>query len=514
MQIRKLKTIKQSLKLFGILDLYALVFRLRDVKEHPCIHGEGTVLAHIQLLYDNLPQIVDCNILLAAIFHDIGKYGSKENGFEGHEEKGYNELKNRLPEGNYDREKILWIVRRHGDFLIKSLAELEMSHPYFPDTLLVFYYDSISRVPPSLDTFVKAATRYVRDQSVDSPESAAFHLTQKCNLNCVTCYSVFTRIESKRSESDQVIRQQILPDLPLKTLSSALADLRILGTENVILFGGEPFTRTDLDQIIGLCISYGFNPEIVSNGTLITKDGLQKLQHVGLKKIALSIDGIEQGHRKIRGDSSYKKAVQAIWYAKELGLQVRVNTLVTKRNQNTIVPLMQELLDVIDVHKILYFTPFGRGEKELWMRPGEWMAFCKKLQHEFESYGGKTRVVVEKTYRKMSGDVCWQVHPVIRTDGNLYPCVMFIGSERLLGNINETRFLEIWTNTKNWELVGQRNAHCVGYNYIFKGDINHVPPQIQRFHKQNEIKLTCPVLSYELLRLDGKSIPSAKYYTK
>ena len=58
--------------------------------------------------------------------------------------------------------------------------------------------------------------------------SAYLHVTQRCNLNCVGCYSV----NSKRNAS---------PDLPLADIEVILTKLKGLNVDSLVISGGELF---------------------------------------------------------------------------------------------------------------------------------------------------------------------------------------------------------------------------------------------------------------------------------
>jgi len=118
-------------------------------------------------------------------------------------------------------------------------------------------------------------------------------VTNRCNQRCGYCN---------------------IPDLGGKELSldeitELIGQLRRLGTRRVVLLGGEPLVRPDIGEIIRLMKRQGMFVGMVTNGWLVPSR-LDEIRQ--LDTIAVSLDGAETENDAVRGEGSFKKAVEAL----------------------------------------------------------------------------------------------------------------------------------------------------------------------------------------------------------
>lgn len=110
-----------------------------------------------------------------------------------------------------------------------------------------------------------------------------FYVTKKCNLNCSYCAI------TKNLEGD---------DLSLKSIQEALQIIKdIVNPEFLVIFGGEPLFRKDIDKIIDKVNELDFDYTLITNGTINNEKTIKKL-----KGLTLSIDRLEQSNE--RGEAS------------------------------------------------------------------------------------------------------------------------------------------------------------------------------------------------------------------
>ena len=172
-------------------------------------------------------------------------------------------------------------------------------------------------------------------------KSVIFSITNKCNAKCPMCFV------------DDLNKPKNL--LSLNEITKMFESFHEL--DNVVLSGGEPFLRPDIDEI---CISiiktnnatitiptHGGNPDLMYKKTLnILSHGCNKLI------IALSLDGMEEYHNKNRGlKGLFKKVIESY---KELELlknkfghqlNIHVNTAITKENIKELFELSDYIAD-------------------------------------------------------------------------------------------------------------------------------------------------------------------------
>jgi len=150
------------------------------------------------------------------------------------------------------------------------------------------------------------------------PLMANLFITNKCNLRCTYCYFDFNKNAS---------------ELPLEEVCRRVDELKSMGTVLIVLLGGEPTLRKDLDVIIDHIISNNMMVEIITNGVFVN----QHIHH--LKKVdslCISVDGDESSHDKLRGNGSFKVAIDAIKLAKKNKIKTRMHGCITKQNLNSL----------------------------------------------------------------------------------------------------------------------------------------------------------------------------------
>ena len=147
-----------------------------------------------------------------------------------------------------------------------------------------------------------------------------------------------------------------------KKLSSKLNPNKCM----IVITGGEPLLRKDLEDVGLELYKQGYSWEFVSNGMALTAERLNKLMRSGLRSVTISLDGLEDSHNWIRGrKDSYEKAKNAIAFiAKEKNLVYVVVSCVNQRNFHELAELRSELIR-LGVKKWRVFTifPIGRAAK-------------------------------------------------------------------------------------------------------------------------------------------------------
>ncbi len=115
-----------------------------------------------------------------------------------------------------------------------------------------------------------------------------FEVTQKCNAHCDHCGSRCD-INSEEGISSELFK-------------SVLLDVKKnIGTDAMLnITGGEPLLYKDLFDVCSYANQLGFDWGMVTNGTLITKENIQKMKQCGMKTISISIDGMASTHESFR----------------------------------------------------------------------------------------------------------------------------------------------------------------------------------------------------------------------
>lgn len=107
-----------------------------------------------------------------------------------------------------------------------------------------------------------------------------------------------------------------------------------LGLAQFVISGGEPLLFPDLDGIIQALDPLKFHFSLSTNGLLLTKERAKHLYEIGLDKIKISLDSFSEDiyMQTRQRTGAYHQAIQAMMDAKEAGLQVVIQTVISHQN--------------------------------------------------------------------------------------------------------------------------------------------------------------------------------------
>lgn len=97
---------------------------------------------------------------------------------------------------------------------------------------------------------------------------------RRCNLACTYC-----------NEFDDVSNP-----VPLEEMKKRLDALAAMGTSIITISGGEPLLHPELDEIIRHIRRRGMIAGMITNGFLLTKERIERLNAAGLEHLQISID--------------------------------------------------------------------------------------------------------------------------------------------------------------------------------------------------------------------------------
>lgn len=131
-------------------------------------------------------------------------------------------------------------------------------------------------------------------------------VTDRCNSRCNYCFSW---------------REKNSPDLPLAHILKFIDSLARIGGKQVVLSGGEPLLRDDIECIVEKCRAKNITITVNSNGLLATPARLASLFNAGLNGITFSLDTLDADlYQQIRG-VPLKHVLAHILAAKEIQKQ-------------------------------------------------------------------------------------------------------------------------------------------------------------------------------------------------
>lgn len=305
--------------------------------------------------------------------------------------------------------------------------------------------------------------------------------TLRCNLSCRHC----------GSDCKSVAAQ---PDMPKEDFLRVLDNIATKIDPNnvfVIITGGEPLMRSDLEECGRAIYKRGFPWGMVTNGLAMTPKRLQSLIASGLHTITVSLDGLEEEHNFMRGNTqSFKRAVDAIRIiSAEKRIKSDVVTCVNRRSIQNL-DAIKELLISLGVTGWRLFTifPAGRaaGDADLKLSSEEHrylMEYIKRNRKEDK------RITINYCCEGFMGDYEGDIRDhfyscqagisvgSVLIDGSIGACPS-IRADYNQGNIYKDDFWDVWQNrydiyrNREWMRKGVC-AECNMFRYC-KGNGMHL----------------------------------------
>ena len=148
--------------------------------------------------------------------------------------------------------------------------------------------------------------------------SASIYVTERCNSRCITC---------------NAWKERGGCELDTKQWINILSQVRKMGICHIEFSGGEPLLRKDIDELIRASKKLGFDKIVIcTNGLLLTEARLTELVGCGANSFHISLDGMRDTYKFIRGVDGFDKAVNAIRMIGTRGIDLMVLSLLTKQN--------------------------------------------------------------------------------------------------------------------------------------------------------------------------------------
>lgn len=273
-------------------------------------------------------------------------------------------------------------------------------------------------------------------------EVAYLHVTQRCNLACVGCYSL-----------DEY--RNTLADAPTEAMLHAIDELARAGCLRLIVSGGEPFLRSDLPQLMRHAKDAGIRAiTVITNGTRVHADTLAEMAPY-VDTIAISFDGHSSccpAH--IRGEQRFDTLIDAVRLVQKAGISAHITPTIHAKN-------VGDLQAYVDLAASLGATmnysllSCDYGDPALAdLLPGE--AELEALADGLLAMGSMPSASGMPSSINLSASVncgAGAKEVSIDADGAVYPCHMLHRPEWRLGSIFEEPLADILASEKTRELA-------------------------------------------------------------
>ncbi|MFA4916792.1 MAG: heme b synthase [Syntrophales bacterium] len=309
----------------------------------------------------------------------------------------------------------------------------------------------------------------------------AWEVTRSCNLSCVHC-----RASSRHGSYPG----ELTTDRCLRLLD----EIALFSKPVIILTGGEPLFRKDIFEIATYGTKKGLRMVMATNGTLVTEEMAGKMRDAGIRRVSISIDGMDaKSHDAFRGVSgAFSGAMTGIEALKKAGIDFQLNTTIVRTNLAQIKGILDLAIGLgAAAHHIFLLVPTGRGkemsdqslspddyEKTLqWFYeeslqcPIQLKATC--APHYFRILHQKREIIQEKPRETNSalhtmtrGCLGGSSFCFISHTGQVQPCGYL---ELDCGQVKENAFRDIWENSPlfhNLRDLNQYKGKCGRCEFI------------------------------------------------
>lgn len=274
------------------------------------------------------------------------------------------------------------------------------------------------------------------------PHLISWNLTKKCNLRCPHCY-----LDAGQAAENELTTEECL---------RLLDEMKALGTEMLILTGGEPLLRRDIYEIARAASSQGMWVVMGSNGVLITEAVARKMVECGVRGVGISLDSLDPAkHNSFRGGAkAWEYAVRAFEICRAHGLAVLVQTTAMAMNYAEIPALLDFARAQGAWSFNLYFmVQTGRGQQLSDLTAVEIERLLAQLVAAQQDYRPMLvrskcaphfkRIAYEQGLGGLESGGCMAGTQYCRItpEGNVTPCPYM---NVVAGNVREQSLREIW----------------------------------------------------------------------
>ncbi|CAI6081467.1 GTP 3',8-cyclase [Paenibacillus sp. JJ-100] len=246
-------------------------------------------------------------------------------------------------------------------------------------------------------------------------------LTKRCNLKCTHCI-----VDAKAED--------FIDHLNTEQLKEVIDKVKAADPRNITLTGGEPMVRKDFMEILEHTY-HKFNGKItlMTNGTLINPANVGAIVKM-VSNINISIDGVDEASCSlVRGKGVFNKVIRTVRLLQQNGFnKISLSMVLTKNNAN-VVTQFHELCEELGTKPMLRALSLeGRAKQN------------KELLTEVQLHEDNKELTkfVESKTRVFGCSCCAGVEEcTIETNGDIFPCNLFVNKEFKMGNIQEVHSL-------------------------------------------------------------------------
>lgn len=307
----------------------------------------------------------------------------------------------------------------------------------------------------------------------DTPEQVTFFVTNKCNCRCKHCF-----VQNLNKKEKELTLKEI------ETISKGLPKFIYL-----LIGGGEPFIRKDLDKIVNLFYVNNnvLNTSISTNGfyteniVKTVKEILSKYNHHLV--VNVSIDAVGKDHDAIRRAPVFNNALKTIEELKKIknkNFNVGVIITMSPYNQTKLKEVYNYVKGLgVDSISLNYMRGAKADMEKINMEVryyDEMREIIKKDLKSKEVKGHysflfskmnlaskiKMREYISKMVKKGYQTPCYagKLNCIITNIGKVYPCEML---DMCMGDLRKESFMKIWNSPNSKKIrkfIKESKCYC------------------------------------------------------
>ncbi len=299
-----------------------------------------------------------------------------------------------------------------------------------------YYSPSLKRVPYGLGY-------------IELPVLSEVALTWRCNIKCRFCYASCTCISEPDDESysDELSTGDVK-----RVLDMIRHDAEV---PSVSFTGGEPMLRDDITELIAYASgSLKMRLNLITNGTLISKQTAEELKAAGLASAQVSIESPDPGiHDNIVGfKNAFRASLTGLQALKNAGVLVHPHATLCRLNMQSLEEMGQFAKALgIDRFSLNMIIPAGRGTaQDLTLKYSEIKNIVLKIKAASEAegvrfmwYSPTPMCLFNPVSHQMGNKGCSACEGLLSVDpfGRLLPCSSW---KEPVGNLLQEGFRTLW----------------------------------------------------------------------
>jgi MoaA/NifB/PqqE/SkfB family radical SAM enzyme len=300
------------------------------------------------------------------------------------------------------------------------------------------------------------------NKNIVGPVNVTVAPSWRCNSFCKMC-----ELAKRPSAGEMDINE-------FKRMVDELADI---GASVFSFFGGEPFVREDIFEMISYVKSKHLITQISTNGIMLSDKNLaRRLMETNCDIITFSLDCMDsETYKRIRGVDKFNETIEGIkntiHFRNLLRKHSAINVNYVLMDENIdnameIIKFIKSLnVDLVTSYPIAEFGNLKNYQSK------EFDAKLVDLFRKFKKVKGRNKILdispeyldymIERITNKRPRVKCFAPISDINIDpfGNVFPCMYFLGKGKAVGNIRGKSIKEFWYGKRYAELRKEL-AYC------------------------------------------------------